>query len=685
MAVNMTGLHIDLFNFEDEKFEGCKYILTSPRSLEACSHLAIKPIELLPKRISDFKTEYIPRGLPIRTICSLYREHERERLNKLHLCIEERQRIIGEDQWKADGQLTAINARAAPASAVRDQTEDGFASLGDKSGDDGDDAADSDATGDRGSVERARTAWTTSLGHRRVTSDELNNRALELLAVGEKLTSQPRSRKKRSHGGVRQCSNSARSNSLRRRGSRSRRCLSDLGYASRDSQETLADSDVASDIASASLSSHRRHVSQTKGLFRDVRPVTDPLLLKSALGASVTSRTKLRAKDEKILSLMAAKRLEDQRHELLSKSVHKLWDAERSQQMQVSLAAEDRRRKNLVHHRRKQQQQQVEMTMRLQQLDDEKRREREQQVERTLRASEAASHKQELTRMQKRVELQKEQEDRRRELERRLEQQSLDDATYRDELLQYRREKLQRANVSKAAAERELVTKTRQRNRSSQEKHEVKLTAIRRQSIDDRIHLRNSIDMKLHQTDSQFREQQRRRHLEIHRRQQELDRKIELSKLKQLQMEDELSVWRDNLLSYRKAQAEQVERVARETAARKSQTAHTLRSQKEKLHRENIKKLAERERQWKNEMEASLEQKQARIAALQDERDRMILESRALAGASQKLRQQIKTNYSMNDLDQLSRQADLENRLLFKPQHYVSRYNPLNASSITLG
>jgi len=35
-------LHIDLFNFEDEKYEGSKYILTSPRSLEACSRLGIK-------------------------------------------------------------------------------------------------------------------------------------------------------------------------------------------------------------------------------------------------------------------------------------------------------------------------------------------------------------------------------------------------------------------------------------------------------------------------------------------------------------------------------------------------------------------------------------------------------------------------------------------------------------------
>jgi len=35
-------LHIDLFNFEDEKYEGSKYILTSPRSLQACSRVGIK-------------------------------------------------------------------------------------------------------------------------------------------------------------------------------------------------------------------------------------------------------------------------------------------------------------------------------------------------------------------------------------------------------------------------------------------------------------------------------------------------------------------------------------------------------------------------------------------------------------------------------------------------------------------
>ena len=46
-----------------------------------------QPVELLPKQISDFKEEYIPRGLPMQTICAVHREYERERLSKSMKCF----------------------------------------------------------------------------------------------------------------------------------------------------------------------------------------------------------------------------------------------------------------------------------------------------------------------------------------------------------------------------------------------------------------------------------------------------------------------------------------------------------------------------------------------------------------------------------------------------------------------
>jgi len=56
-----------------------------------------------------------------------------------------------------------------------------------------------------------------------------------------------------------------------------------------------------------------------------------------------------------------------------------------------------------------------------------------------------------------------------------------------------------------------------------------------------------------------------------------------------------------------------------------------------------------------------------------------------LAGASQQMREKLKAAYSVNDFDQLSKEAAAKNKLLFKQRHYVSRYNPGTASTITLG
>ena len=38
---------LDLDNFESDIAEGCEYVLTSPRSLQACSKLKLKPVQLL--------------------------------------------------------------------------------------------------------------------------------------------------------------------------------------------------------------------------------------------------------------------------------------------------------------------------------------------------------------------------------------------------------------------------------------------------------------------------------------------------------------------------------------------------------------------------------------------------------------------------------------------------------------
>jgi len=48
---------LDLDNFESDTADGCEYVLTSPRSLQACAKLRLKPVQLLKLTLSDILAE----------------------------------------------------------------------------------------------------------------------------------------------------------------------------------------------------------------------------------------------------------------------------------------------------------------------------------------------------------------------------------------------------------------------------------------------------------------------------------------------------------------------------------------------------------------------------------------------------------------------------------------------------
>lgn len=89
-------LHLDLYNFECQEAEGSRYVLTSPRSLEACARCMVKPVELLSRSLSDLVREAPGRSMRVATgLCEVY---EIERQRKLKMCREERERIIRQEK-----------------------------------------------------------------------------------------------------------------------------------------------------------------------------------------------------------------------------------------------------------------------------------------------------------------------------------------------------------------------------------------------------------------------------------------------------------------------------------------------------------------------------------------------------------------------------------------------------------
>ncbi|XP_067847074.1 coiled-coil domain-containing protein 177 [Heptranchias perlo] len=89
-------LRLDLDNFNTAEAEGSRYVLTSPRSLEACARCGVKPVELLHKSINQLAKEAPARSMRVAT--GLYEVYEKERRRKLRDCREERERIIREEK-----------------------------------------------------------------------------------------------------------------------------------------------------------------------------------------------------------------------------------------------------------------------------------------------------------------------------------------------------------------------------------------------------------------------------------------------------------------------------------------------------------------------------------------------------------------------------------------------------------
>ncbi|GAA6084518.1 coiled-coil domain-containing protein 177 [Tachysurus ichikawai] len=92
-------LHLDLYNFDSPVAEGSRYVLTSPRSLEACARCGVKPVELLSRPLSDFARE--APGHSMRVATGMFEVYEKDRHAKLRHCRDERERIIQEEKKRA--------------------------------------------------------------------------------------------------------------------------------------------------------------------------------------------------------------------------------------------------------------------------------------------------------------------------------------------------------------------------------------------------------------------------------------------------------------------------------------------------------------------------------------------------------------------------------------------------------
>ncbi|XP_028252284.1 coiled-coil domain-containing protein 177 [Parambassis ranga] len=114
-------LHLDLYNFDSPAAEGSRYVLTSPRSLEACARCGVKPVELLPRPLSDFAREAPGRSMRVAT--GLFEVYEKDRHAKLRQCREERERIVREEKRRI--LQAAVNSSSSASPSAVDKASSG--------------------------------------------------------------------------------------------------------------------------------------------------------------------------------------------------------------------------------------------------------------------------------------------------------------------------------------------------------------------------------------------------------------------------------------------------------------------------------------------------------------------------------------------------------------------------------
>jgi hypothetical protein len=110
---------LDLYNFESA--DDSRYVLTSPRSLEACARLNTKPVELLSRPYSEFVSEN--NGKSSDYIKILYDDFESKRVVKLQRCRKEREKIAMEQRVKKGKKSKGNNSEKMSNSSDEELTQ----------------------------------------------------------------------------------------------------------------------------------------------------------------------------------------------------------------------------------------------------------------------------------------------------------------------------------------------------------------------------------------------------------------------------------------------------------------------------------------------------------------------------------------------------------------------------------
>ncbi|XP_053240905.1 coiled-coil domain-containing protein 177 [Podarcis raffonei] len=612
-------LHLDLYNFDCAEAEGSRYVLTSPRSLEACARCAVKPVELLPRSLGELVKE--APGRSMRVAAGLYEVYEMDRQRKLQQCREERERIIREEKRRLFTPLLTASLPSSPAPRIAFKSTSGSCTP----------------------VGQTRTGC--------LPPPPAASAAASAAPTG--------ARTKKSH---------SLDSLQKRRDGHSTKTSSDSGASSSYSGDSFRDKwpkelprtkTVATMTALVGRSFSLGDLSHSPQTAKKVERIVKEVKRKKGL-KEVSER------DRKIAALMIAKQQEESILKEQRYSAHLQWDIQRRQ-------AEQRRERE---ERQKQR-----ALLQCHQLWESRLERRRSKVSQEEQAAALLKQKQSWQQEEKwREHLEKQEKMRRERQEKALlddkkkkrhqehnlkaQEEVKKEAMERE--VQLLQEKLSLAAQKKLKKEQLLQREKRLLNQAEKRKHEIILKEKAKQEAEEKAVLRASVEGSLNKAQEKYEQLVEKRNQELRERAKREEMQIQRAKKAAERRDREQKEYLKALARASERKLQHAAQVAEEVVQQKAQKVVQSRLEKEKVQKVNKRKVEENEDIRRREILQSIEKKLERSEQICKERKNVLENARSVARASFHVREKVREEMNIRTFDRMAFEAELQASLVKK-------------------
>ncbi|KAI5102643.1 coiled-coil domain-containing protein 177, partial [Silurus meridionalis] len=628
-------LHLDLYNFDSPAAEGSRYVLTSPRSLEACARCGVKPVELLSRPLSDFAREAPVNSMRVAT--GMFEMYEKDRHAKLRHCREERERIVQEEKKRALQATLNNSSRSQDSEKPQGNTSTGV---------------------------------TKQTNHGSVSSDPIAKKSPASSGPTKPQStpvSQPTSKnipQERSHS----------LESLQRR-------KEEVTSSNTSTTTTTTTTCASSESASSSYSweGARDHWGKTSSPRARTLATFNSLMGRSlSLGdlshspqttqkveriVKEVKRRGLKAvpeRDRKIAALMLARYQEEDIMSQTRYVAHLQWDSERRiEELRREREDRDKQRAVLQCHRAWQSQ----FSTRQRRLSQQ---EREAAAAKLRRVAESEERWRELAEQQERSRLQKLQQAAREEkLKKSMQEQNLKSLEEeRAALLEHEKvlikEKLTIAELKRQEREHQMLEELRGLNRAEKRRHIALIEEIERRKADELEETRRTTEQKLSRSLENYEQIQERRGQELREKAKREEQQIQKAKKAAEQRERQQKEQMEARAKEAVKRVQQAAMLAEERAREKAQRAVQSRLEKERIQKLNRQKVEEEEKQRRLELLQSIERKLEKSEQIFREKRAVLESARSVARASFHVRDRVREETNMRTFDKMVLEAQLQ-------------------------